>query len=302
MLVLLAGALLQLAYLNRALRLVGPTLVCPLAFCFYNVSSIISGVIYYDQFDEMSSLQIGLVVLGTAVLLAGVWIVSFKVEPARSESAPGDESAWTAERVPLLVDEPRGYSDDGNGEEDEGDDSASRSDSEDEEPLEWVPRGLTIGLGAASPGFDIRPAHRPHQRNLHRRSVSLTHSADHRTSPSIAPVITPLARTGDEVDGVGLLDRTASEADVGTAADEVDRRRAWREHHHHHSHHRTTSLSGALYVGRRDSAPPVPFGRSTTMTPGGGGSGCSEDGQHSRAHSSPRRDVRVFTPLTSTTD
>lgn len=35
--VLLFAAILQLFYLNRALRLVGPTLICPLAFCFYNL-------------------------------------------------------------------------------------------------------------------------------------------------------------------------------------------------------------------------------------------------------------------------
>lgn len=58
--------------------MVGPTLVCPLAFCFYNTCSIISGIIYYDQWDELSNLKIGLVTLGIAILLGGVWIVSIK--------------------------------------------------------------------------------------------------------------------------------------------------------------------------------------------------------------------------------
>lgn len=34
----------QLWYLNKSLRLVGPTLICPLAFCFYNLSSIFNGL------------------------------------------------------------------------------------------------------------------------------------------------------------------------------------------------------------------------------------------------------------------
>jgi hypothetical protein len=42
--ILLAGlgvtALAQLFYLNHSLRLAGPALICPLAFCFYNISSI----------------------------------------------------------------------------------------------------------------------------------------------------------------------------------------------------------------------------------------------------------------------
>lgn len=37
----------QLWYLNKSLRLVGPTLICPLAFCFYNLSSIFNGLSQY---------------------------------------------------------------------------------------------------------------------------------------------------------------------------------------------------------------------------------------------------------------
>jgi hypothetical protein len=34
------AAILQLVYLNRSLTLAGPAIICPLAFCFYNISSI----------------------------------------------------------------------------------------------------------------------------------------------------------------------------------------------------------------------------------------------------------------------
>lgn len=37
---LVVAALAQLFYLNHSLRLAGPALICPLAFCFYNISSI----------------------------------------------------------------------------------------------------------------------------------------------------------------------------------------------------------------------------------------------------------------------
>jgi hypothetical protein len=37
------AALAQLFYLNHSLRLAGPALICPLAFCFYNISSIFGG-------------------------------------------------------------------------------------------------------------------------------------------------------------------------------------------------------------------------------------------------------------------
>lgn len=83
----------QLSYLNRALRLVGPTLVCPTAFCFYNATSILSGLIYYRQFDALRPVQGFLIALGSAVLLGGVWIVSVKpaAPPAKKAEGISDE-------------------------------------------------------------------------------------------------------------------------------------------------------------------------------------------------------------------
>ena len=40
---LAVAASAQLFYLNHSLRLAGPALICPLAFCFYNISSIFGG-------------------------------------------------------------------------------------------------------------------------------------------------------------------------------------------------------------------------------------------------------------------
>jgi hypothetical protein len=74
--VMLAVALLQLWYLNKSLRLADPTLVCPLAFCFYNTSSIMLGLVYFNQLGSLSPTSLILVVVGIAVLLAGVWTVS----------------------------------------------------------------------------------------------------------------------------------------------------------------------------------------------------------------------------------
>ena len=73
---LIVFALLQLWYLHKSLILADPTLVCPLAFCFYNVSSIANSLVYYDTFSELSSLHVGLVGVGTIILLGGVWSVS----------------------------------------------------------------------------------------------------------------------------------------------------------------------------------------------------------------------------------
>ncbi|KAG7099217.1 hypothetical protein E1B28_001084 [Marasmius oreades] len=73
---LVVFALLQLWYLHKALILADPTLVCPSAFCFYNLSSIVNGLVYFDQFSLIAPLYLCLVALGIVILLAGVWVVS----------------------------------------------------------------------------------------------------------------------------------------------------------------------------------------------------------------------------------
>ncbi|KAI0756973.1 hypothetical protein C8Q80DRAFT_1131425 [Daedaleopsis nitida] len=113
-------ALLQLWYMHKSLVLADPTLVCPLAFCFYNLSSIVNGLVYFDQFSLLSTTHLLLVLLGIAVLLAGVWVVSFPPEGGRgvdigtwTEGEPpteltsaGEESDVEAQEAELYEDEP----------------------------------------------------------------------------------------------------------------------------------------------------------------------------------------------------
>ncbi|KAJ6610925.1 hypothetical protein B0H10DRAFT_400480 [Mycena sp. CBHHK59/15] len=89
---LVVFALLQLWYLHKALILADPTLVCPSAFCFYNLSSIVNGLVYFDQFSLIPPLHLGLVVLGIFVLLGGVWVVSIQ-----SGGGTADADAWSDE-------------------------------------------------------------------------------------------------------------------------------------------------------------------------------------------------------------
>jgi len=52
-------------------------LVCPLAFCFYNLSSIVNGLVYFDQLSLIPWNHLALVGSGIIILLGGVWVVSF---------------------------------------------------------------------------------------------------------------------------------------------------------------------------------------------------------------------------------
>ncbi|KAF9478516.1 hypothetical protein BDN70DRAFT_835894 [Pholiota conissans] len=88
---LIIFALLQLWYLHKALILADPTLVCPSAFCFYNLSSIVNGLVYFNQLSLIPPLHLGLVGVGIFILLCGVWVVS--IQPGSGGGV--DMRPWT---------------------------------------------------------------------------------------------------------------------------------------------------------------------------------------------------------------
>ncbi|KAI9460586.1 hypothetical protein BJY52DRAFT_1185947 [Lactarius psammicola] len=94
---LVAFALLQLWYLHKALKLADPTIVCPLAFCFYNISSIVSGLVYFDQVSLLPTSHLLLVTGGIFILLGGVWAVSLQAVNVGTWSGEDDDVD-----VPLL--------------------------------------------------------------------------------------------------------------------------------------------------------------------------------------------------------
>lgn len=94
---LVAFALLQLWYLHKALVLADPTLVCPSAFCFYNLSSILNGLVYFDQFSLIAPLHLVLVMIGIVILLSGVWVVSIH------SGGGGVEMGSTFDEIPVPV-------------------------------------------------------------------------------------------------------------------------------------------------------------------------------------------------------
>ncbi|KAL6309955.1 hypothetical protein BKA93DRAFT_722247 [Sparassis latifolia] len=106
---LVSCALLQLWYMHKGLVLADPTLVCPLAFCFYNLSSILNSLVYFDQFSLLSTTHILLVSLGIFVLLAGVFVVSFP----STGSYGVDVGTWTegepVDEEDSIVEEPEDY-------------------------------------------------------------------------------------------------------------------------------------------------------------------------------------------------
>ncbi|KAF7306921.1 hypothetical protein MIND_00484600 [Mycena indigotica] len=102
---LVAFALLQLWYLHKALIFADPILVCPSAFCFYNLSSIVNGLVYFNQFSLIPPLHLGLVTLGIVVLLCGVWVVSIQSATPVSDGWSDEESSASEAGSVQLADE-----------------------------------------------------------------------------------------------------------------------------------------------------------------------------------------------------
>jgi magnesium transporter len=85
---LLFFALTQLYYLHLGLRLCSTSVLYPFVFCIYNIIAILDGLIYFRQASRLSALHGGLVALGTVVLLAGVFALSWRLDDTTPEEEP----------------------------------------------------------------------------------------------------------------------------------------------------------------------------------------------------------------------
>ncbi|KZT53642.1 hypothetical protein CALCODRAFT_43769 [Calocera cornea HHB12733] len=165
---LVTFGLSQLWYLQKSLEFADPTLICPLAFCMFNISSILDSLIYFDQFRHLSPLQLSMILLGTFLLLAGVWLLSL-------QSAKGVQIGTGLAEPSLLTQEPESYAAD----EEEVEEAAMSPSRRfmslltpsiyGEREREWDGQGqahtnplpgFSIGLAPTSPGFILSPPKR----------------------------------------------------------------------------------------------------------------------------------------------
>ncbi|KAJ8457230.1 hypothetical protein ONZ45_g18394 [Pleurotus djamor] len=184
---LVVFALLQLWYLHKALILANPTLVCPSAFCFYNISSIVNGLIYFDQFSAIPPLHLGLVGLGMGILLSGVWVVSIQSDTADdgewSDTDSSDEEVPLSPRPTAILDTNREQTNEPVVETTVAD--LVKPDSDISESRQSIPRITTtahsIGLG--------RPPRRPLSETQSQRREDVT-----PISPSVSSMSHPSSR------------------------------------------------------------------------------------------------------------
>ncbi len=93
-------ALIQLCALNIGLRHCSTSILYPLIFCVYNITSILDGLIYYEQGTRLSALQVCMVALGTVVLLVGVGCLSWRF--AEDDSDDIDETLHPLLTSPVI--------------------------------------------------------------------------------------------------------------------------------------------------------------------------------------------------------
>jgi hypothetical protein len=67
--------------LNKGLRLCDTVILIPLSSCTFNVSCLFNGLVYYDQWDRLYWWQLLLVMLGVAITIGGVLMISWRSAP-----------------------------------------------------------------------------------------------------------------------------------------------------------------------------------------------------------------------------
>ncbi|CAO3649254.1 unnamed protein product [Mucor hiemalis] len=71
-------AILQLYYLNKGLQMCDTVIMIPLSSCTFNVSCLFNGLVYYDQWDRLRWWQLTSVMIGVAITICGVLMISWK--------------------------------------------------------------------------------------------------------------------------------------------------------------------------------------------------------------------------------
>ncbi|XP_076462881.1 NIPA-like protein 2 [Babylonia areolata] len=77
MLVLMvATAAVQIKYLNQAMKKFDSTVVVPTNFVFFTISAIVAGIVFYKEFYGMSSMDIGMFLLGCVLSFVAVYFIT----------------------------------------------------------------------------------------------------------------------------------------------------------------------------------------------------------------------------------
>ncbi|TID19793.1 hypothetical protein CANINC_003676 [Pichia inconspicua] len=86
LLVFFSLALSQLYLLNKSLALISTAILYPLIFFIYNITSMINSLIFFNQWSQLSLYSFTILLLGIALVLCGVFLLSLENLSPQSSS------------------------------------------------------------------------------------------------------------------------------------------------------------------------------------------------------------------------
>lgn len=73
--IMIATAIIQVKYLNQAMKGFESTIVVPTNFVFFTISAIVAGIVFYKEFYGLSALQIFMFLFGCIMSFIGVYFI-----------------------------------------------------------------------------------------------------------------------------------------------------------------------------------------------------------------------------------
>ena len=108
LLILIASAVMQIRYLNRALQTFNATQVIPTQFVLFTLSVIIGSAVLYRDFEATTADRVVKFVCGCLLTFFGVYLITSKREPRDNEGYDEDEEEGGEESI-RLIDEEANY-------------------------------------------------------------------------------------------------------------------------------------------------------------------------------------------------
>ncbi|PPJ59670.1 hypothetical protein CBER1_01235 [Cercospora berteroae] len=231
-------SLSQLYYLHLGLKLISTSILYPFVFCIYNIVAILDGLIYFQQMDRLPPLSAGLIALGTALLLAGVLALSWRLQ---DDDGCEEHHPHQTEIPQTLIAPGMGFVGDPDTESSDAD-SAFANDELDAEHGEHTPL-IRRSIQRSHSITSKTPGHGPSSRHASRRR--------HRAS-TLREVRAIWESLGDEDTRYGTCDHRPSSAKTAPGDD--------------HTRERRSSLGKAQAdASIADSEERPPLSRSSTM-------------------------------------
>ncbi|XP_025109718.1 NIPA-like protein 2 isoform X1 [Pomacea canaliculata] len=101
MLVMMVGtAILQIKYLNQAMKNFASTVVVPTNFVFFTISAIVAGVVFYKEFHGMTSMDLGMFIFGCILSFVAVYFITSSGLFGSTKQQEGTQQHLTADLIP----------------------------------------------------------------------------------------------------------------------------------------------------------------------------------------------------------